>query len=357
MSWRAAAIGSIDFNQNLVQAKIIAAAYGMEYSPDIGRAVPSISLVGRNAAPLRKAFEEFSYWAEFSDADAVDVTLVFEKSGGYKFIISPNPEMLIKRLLEYDSISDRLAIQLSWIKPIDSTSEALKDLRSHLEKGIRPYILSAATYSGISLGSSPTPELIRSIPGIKQLLKFRIRFVDEGSESDKQWQGLASGEKKPRLQRDRTPLYVPSPRQIMKSRINRLKVLFPVTLWRGENTELLSATFTAARAAGLADWQIRQAFCNAVLSREITKGWPHFTGIKKKEWPDLLFSKLRERYEIADGRMELVPLISPDELVHQSVLDSGYLLKQLGLRKIPSTFDGIQNELSGRGFLEVQVLS
>jgi hypothetical protein len=185
------------------------------------------------------------------------------------------------------------------------------------------------------------------------LLKFRIRFVDEGSEEDKHWQELALMGGGRGLQKERRPLYIPSPEQLMKTRIDRLRVLFPVTLWRGENTDLLRSASAAARDLGLRQWQIEQALCNAVVSRDITQGRPHFAGLKKKGWPDPLLRRLRERFEVADGKTEIVPPITSDELLHQSILDSEYLLKGLGIRGIPNSLGAIQNELSRRSLLEV----
>ena len=93
------AVGSLEFNKNLVGAEVVAVAYGLEYSQKLGMTVPSITLVGRNEEPLRKAFEEFSDWAEATDADAIELTIVFMKSGGYRLCISPETGALFKRTL------------------------------------------------------------------------------------------------------------------------------------------------------------------------------------------------------------------------------------------------------------------
>ena len=119
-----AAVGSMGFNQNLVDAEIVAVAYGLEYSEKLGRRVPVITLVGRNAEPLREAFEEFSGWAERTDADAIELTIVFQKDGGYRLCISPEVGALYKRALHYDTVVNPVALQVTWIKIIETTSPA-----------------------------------------------------------------------------------------------------------------------------------------------------------------------------------------------------------------------------------------
>lgn len=356
-SIRVAAIGSIDFNQRLREADIIGVAYGMNYSVDLGSPVPALTLVGRNERPLRQAFEEFAHWAESSDADAADVTLVFLKNCGYRLIICPEPKALIKRTLKYDAVADPISFQVSWIKSIDTVSEPLRQLRTHLERGIRPYILSAATYLGIEKpGVAPAPELVRAVRDIKQLLKFKIRFVDEGAEADKEWQRMAllDSDTKTKRKKRASPAHLPPPESLFTIRINRLKTIFPVTLWRGKNNDAFRDACVAAEQLGLRQWQVQQALCNSVVSHEIGTGLPHFKGIRQSEWPDTLVTKLRQRYEVADGRTELGVPVTPEEIVRQAILDAGTLLRGCGLQPVPSNLEAIQAELHRRHLLEGQ---
>lgn len=353
LSVRAAALGSIDFNQRLREAEVIAVAYGTNYSVALRTQVPALTLVGRNEEPLRKAFEEFARWAESSDADAVDVTLVFLRKGGYRIIISPEPKALIDRTLKYDALADPLSIQISWIKPIDTISEPLRQLRIYLEKGIRPYILSGAIYLGITKAGMPLPGLLRPVRGIKELLKFKIRFADEGAETEKEWQKIAllRNDTKGMRRKAESPPHLPPPQSLLTIRMNRLRAIFPVTLWRSENNELYKIACVGAQELGLRKWQVQQALCNTVVSREIGRGLPHFEGIQKREWPNTLVTKLRQRYEIADGKMEFDSHLMPEELVRQSILDSGALLKGWGMQHIPDTLEAIQKDLSKRNLL------
>ena len=346
-----AAIGSIEFNQALRDAEIVAIAYGLDYSTDLGTHVPILSLVGRNEKPLQAAFEEFARWAEFSDADSIEVTLVFLRSGGYALILSPEPRALIARTLKYDALFDPLAFQISWIKPIDTVSEALRQLRAHLETGIRPYILSAAVHSGIIALDRPLPELMRPIHTTRQLLKFRISFVDEGSDMDKHWQMMAvmasrTGEAKEAKNQLEKGGQVLPPESLLRARTNRLCAIFPVTMWRSQNSEMVRSSCNTAVTSGLRLWQVQQALCNTVMSREVGAGHPHFSGISEKSWPNALIERLRNRYEVADGKPGPEIEITSEELISQAVADSAVLLAHYGIEHPPESVDEIQRQLA-----------
>ena len=223
----------MEFNQKLIDADVIAVAYGQDYSQKLGLSVPAITIVGRNQEPLRQAFDEFSDWAQPTDADAIELTLVFEKDGGYRLCINPEVGALYKRALQYDTVVNPMAFQVTWIKVIDTTSEPLKEIREMLSAGIiRPFLLRAARYDGIILGNSPPiPELIEPVSHREELLKFEIGFVDEGSSDDLHWQRIALGGEnleRESVVEDRT---IPRP-LVWNRRKEALKRLFPVTLWR-----------------------------------------------------------------------------------------------------------------------------
>ncbi len=355
LSFRAAAIGSINFNEKLRNANIIGVAYGIGYSDDLDCDVPFISLVGTNEEPLQQAFEEFAHWAKTSDADAIDVTLVFLNSGGYRLMINPEPIALIHRALKYDAIAEPISFLISWIKPIDTLSEPLRQLRLHLASGIKPFILSASVYTGIVVpGKAPMPGQIRIARNINQLLKFKIRFADEGTEAEKDYVRMALLNTKAKSTKGNAEnkAHLPSPESLMSTRINRLKTIFPVTLWRADNIVECKNICNAAEQFGLRNWQVQQALCNSLVSREMVNGLPHFEGIKQKDWPNALVVKLAQRYEMADGKIEPFNLVTPEELAHQAMLDAGFLLNGWGLKRIPDTIEEIQKELDKRNLLD-----
>ncbi len=353
VSIRTGAIGSIDFTQKLREAEVIAVAYGSMYSEEVQNMVPVLTLVGRHEVPLQETFKEFNRWAEASDGDAVDLTLVFGKRNGYTLIIGADPERLVNRILKYDVIGEPFSFLVWWVKRIDSLSSPLKNIRMFLERGIRPFILSAATYSGLTAPDAQLPELLKPVRDLRNLLKFNIRFVDEGSERDEEWQRIArlAKDKKARSKLPRRESRLPDPKSVFSSRSSRLKALFPVTLWRAETSEDIKRIIAGAEMLGLRHWQSQQGLCNVLLSREVGKGEPHFMGIPEADWPERLVSRLRERYEIANGDLGLVASISPEEIVRQAVLDAGALLSGYGEKVVSSNLNLVQKALKKHGLL------
>ncbi len=346
-----AAIGSIDFNQKLREADIFAVAYGSMYSDEVESKIPVLSLIGRNEVPLQEAFKEFNRWAEDSDGDAVDLTIVFGKRDGYTVIIGADPERLVNRILKYDVVAEPSSFLVFWIKPIDTLSSQLKNIRRFLERGIRPFILSAATYSGLTAPDAQFPDHLKPVDGIKNLLKFKIRFVDEGSERDEHWQRIArlAKDKKARSKLPRRESRLPDSKSVFISRSNRLKALFPVTLWRAETSDDIKRLVEGAERLGLQHWQAQQGLCNALLSREVGKGEPLFMGIPEVDWPDCIVSRLRQRYEIANGDLGLAASISAEEIVRQAVLDARALLSHYGEKVASSNLNSVQKALKKRG--------
>ena len=338
-----AAVGSIEFKNNLVDAEVVAVAYGDDYSKTLGVRVPAITLIGRNEEPLRKAFEEFSNWVENTDADAIELTMVFEKDGGYTLCINPEISALYKRALKYDTVANPMAIQVMWIKVIEATSQALLDLREVLSAGIiRPFLLRAARYNGILQVNNPlVQELIEPISHREELLKFDIRFVDRGSKEDLHWQRLALGEKgdeKTSVGKNRT-----MPRSMVWDRRSEaLKRLFPVTLWRSRSLGPSIELRSAAKARGLSEWQVDQAICNLVLSKDITDGKLHFEGCSKSEWVDRFWESLTNRFEVSGVDQEDFAELTVGAIVRQAILDARILLEHYGVKRAPNRVERIQ---------------
>ena len=340
---RAAAVGSMEFHKNLMDAEIVAVAYGHDYSQALKSRLPAITLVGRNEEPLRGAFEEFSNWAEWTDADAIEVTMVFMKDGGYRLCINPEVDALYKRALKYDTVFNPLALQVIWIKVINSTSQPLIDLRKFLSGGIiRPFLLRGAHYTGIlQENRPPTPELLEPIAHNEELLKFEIKFVDEGSKKDLHWQRIALGSR--RVERatvveDRT---IPKS-MVWTRRKEAIKRLFPVTLWRSNSCESSVVLKHGAEERGLHGWQIEQAICNLVLSREIADGNFHFQGCKRRDWPEQLWSALTSRFEVSGVDKEGFEQLTVEAIVRQAILDAKILLKEYGEKRVPNKVERVQ---------------
>ena len=339
----AAAIGSMEFNKNLSDAEVVAVAYGPDYSQKLGVGVPAITLVGRNKEPLGKAFEEFSNWAESTDADAIDLTLVFAKDGGYRLCITPEISALYKRALKYETVVNPMAFQMIWIKIIETTSQPLVELREMLSAGIvRPFLFGAACYTGILQGDKPPiPEFFEPIYHREELLKFEIRFVDEGSKDDLHWQRIALGVSDHERRSAAVDRTIPKS-AVWYRRKEALKRLFPVTLWRSKSLEKSTEIRRISEIRGLREWQIDQAICNLVLSREMMNGNLFYQGCTKPTWPDQLWNVLCNRFEISDMDQSDFKWLTVENIVRQAILDARMLLKQYGVKRVPYNLERIQ---------------
>lgn len=347
----ALAVSSIEFNKNLVEAEVLGVAYGIAESNELGLVVPSISLIARNQDPLRKAFDEFSTWAEASDGDAIEVTIVFTKDGGYRLCINPEVRALIKRALPHDSVMNPIAFQLMWIKTINTTSQPLRDLRAHLSKGVRPFLLQAGAYAGLAApGRQLVPELVRPVASRKELLKFEIKFIDEGDDDDRHLQDMALG----RLsKRKGSPKKVSPPTGLVwVQREQRLRTLFPVSMWRIKTREELRRLSDSLVSRGLRPWQVDQALCNIAVSRETTGGKAYFQGWEKKEWPGRLLAHLSRRFEVAGSHDDGLRDLQPAEVELQVLLDAKALLNEYGHKGFRLKLDTVQTLLKKQGLLD-----
>ena len=82
------ALASFEFPDHLSNAPVDAVAYSSMWLESVNGEVPAIVLVGKGGRELAKAFEEFNAWSQVTDPDSVEITFVFQKSGGYTLAIS-----------------------------------------------------------------------------------------------------------------------------------------------------------------------------------------------------------------------------------------------------------------------------
>ena len=340
------AVGSMEFNNNLRAAEILAVGYGFDHSQELGVQVPAITLIGKNEKPLREAFDEFWTWTEETDADAIELTIALRKDGGYNLCIGPEVGALFKRALRFDAVANPLGFQLTWIKPIQTTSQPLRDFRNHVCAGfVRPFLLRAAHYVGpLPVSGPPRPNYIQPILDQQDLLKFEIRFLDEGSSEDLQWQKMALGKGKEPSGTVEERKFIP--KSVVRSRRREsLKSLYPVTLWRSKSCERLCDVRTEAEKLGLHEWQIDQAICNLVLSREVCEGRLHFCEFSEDNWLDNVWEALRNRFEVSGVDHDRFAWLTIDDIVRQAMLDAKALLGHYGVMDVEGDMLRIQQLL------------
>src|SRR6185437_11731482 len=175
---RSIVLGSMDFTGNLSKAQINGVAYGYMHEPSLRTTVPVLTLLGSNPEPLHDAFEEFATWNKQSDGDAVELTLVFLRSGGYLVGISPEAERLLQRTMHFDTTYENITAMPTWVKPIESVGPETIKFRSYKNRLVSPFLLGAAWYNGAS-DSLRSDRLPKINPIGRPLLKFEASVFDE----------------------------------------------------------------------------------------------------------------------------------------------------------------------------------
>jgi len=324
-------VGPLDLVNSLPRAEVDGIVYGKAYEPSLGTTVPLISLAGRNAALLRAAFHEFAQWSALSDGDAVELTFVFLKSGGYLVGASPEPTRLQQRMMGFDTTYHQISILPSWIKHIETVGPHTLEFRDYKEKLVSPFLLTAVTYDG-PLEPGRVPSVRQVAP---ELLKFEATILDEddveqGSQADmilhvgmeRSLSSFKPGHKP-------TARRLPSPVEVRRARPLALRRSFPVTLARIARSDVMQALKAEVVANGAEAWQFDQAICNMVLSSDITGGHLHYETLASGNLLQEIAKAVATRYELADGKDGL-PASTIEQIMRQISLDALFLLRMFG---------------------------
>ena len=327
----AMAVSSFEFPKQLSDASVVGVAYGSAPSKAVAAMLPNISLVVENPEPLAEAFRTFHAWADSTDPDALELTIVFFDRGGYVLALGPEIERLTRRCLGYDRSHRPLVSIATWFKQIDSVNPALRQLADYADNSIAPFLLDGLTL----IPSSGAPQLsdARPISGLDPLLKFEITFVEEADVEPNTLAALAlrmsegAAETVPGV----APPPDETPEGIAARRVNVLRTHFPVTLGRLRDTSE-GQLYKDLRPPGAELWQVEQAVCNLTLSYSATKE-AHYRGLPSGDFEGDLVRLLRDHYEFADGG----PILSSseDELTAQILADTNALLTHLGQPRAP----------------------
>ena len=326
-----AAITFPEFSERLAEASIVAVAYGSEWSEALGADIPSMSLVGRRAEPLREAFKIFAAWSDAADGDAVELTIVLKESGGFLLGISPEYGRLARRCVGFDRTAiSPLAFAPVWCHSIMTAHSHLAQLRSYAQKPIAPFLFGGATLSGLLTHADPDTPDVAPVPGLSSILKFEITFTDE---TDVKPGGIgqvllrtASHSHRPSEIRSSSPMRR-TIRDIGTERARVLRTHFPVSLDRMHRSgRLHHLRTTVAPDVDVGLWQLEQAYCNLVLSTG--SGWGiHYCGLRPQKARDRILKAIAERYEIADGQSPAE--FTSDQIRIQLAADGRELLRYL----------------------------
>ncbi len=344
-------LASFEFPKHLTAASVDGVAYGFDWSTELDQRVPSISLVSRHGDELLKAFEEFNSWRQATDADSVELTLVFLKQGGYLLGISPEFTHLVRRCLGFDRAHRVVGVGPIWRKPIDSVHPNLQKIRDYCSSPISPFLLDGVTYKGPTLGPTHrAPSDVISVPGLQPLLKFEVTFIDEdrATPNSMAWTLLRMGSTERQSQKEEFVPGVPDVGDIAALRAKTLRHHFPVTLERIRRGQLMPNLLAQLQPQGVRSWQIEQALCNLVLSAELGHGL-HYTSLGVRKAQTQILQGIGGRFELADGGE--VPAFSTEDLTTQITADGNAMLRHFRKRK-RKNLEGVQKALQSMDALK-----
>ncbi|HVA68613.1 MAG TPA: hypothetical protein VNF45_04825 [Candidatus Binataceae bacterium] len=340
----AMAISDYQFSNLFHDAKVSACVYGIGYSPEVGTNVPFISLAASNIDPLRAAFEILHRWDRAPGDDGLSLEFILRRDGGYLIAISPDFRAMLSRVNKSDRFFTQFGVNVSWIKDFPARGPWLADFRKYLAQRAAPFV-----FTGCQWVAADQPP--RHVPGLPEILKFEAHFSDEGSTTpgsfghamlDLHNQGKSKG-KHSALEKPTQPIEA-----IRERRADQLKRHFPVTLSRSR-TELAFEGFQSRNSnLGMQRWQWEQAFCNAVVSIEMTGG-AHYPGLGERELVAAIAQQLLGRIELAG--MPAPTRVDDEVLIAQILLDGRYLLKNRGCANLAKGPEELQDQLVQQGLL------
>jgi hypothetical protein len=346
----ASLLGDVEFPSLLSRANVRAVAYGEEYDPEFKAQLPLVTLVGESSEHLALAFKHFSAWAEASDGDAIDLSWVFLRHGGYLLGLAPEAGRLQERCLGFHrNVAVRIATAPLWIKPIDTCGPQTLAFRRYCQVLGSPFLFGA-TQCSLPRHALPdaTHHDFRPVEGVRPIRKLSATFVDEDAVEDGTlpWLALRLHRRSKRLSREAPPF---DPKTYFRDRRMILSAHFPVTLERvralvAERSDL------AELFEEFAPWQVEQAVCNVLLSSAIFDGRPHYPGVSPATLPDVIGKALAHRIEQADGAPSRVRDLPTQVIRRQIELDSLVLLAK-AIHKNRPTSD-VQAALKAAGVID-----
>jgi hypothetical protein len=347
-----ALLGDVEFPSLLGKANVRAVAYGFQWDPEFNVQLPLVSLIAESSEHLAEAFKHFSAWAKGSDGDAVDLSWVFLRNGGYLFGLGPEAGRLQERCLGFHRhVAVRVTTAPLWIKPIDTCGPNTLAFRRYCEVLGSPFLFGAAS---CSLPTHALPDATHGdfhpLEGVVPIRKLSATLVDQDDvhAGSFPWLALQLHRRGKRLRREPPPF---DPATFFRDRRTILTAHFPVTLERirvlaSERADL------AKLFQDFAPWQVEQAICNLLLSYALFERQPHYPGVRSPDLPNVIGQALAQRVEQADGDSSRLRELRPEVIRKQIELDSLALLVRGSPKRRPPT--NVQAALRLAGVLDPQ---
>lgn len=340
---RTMAVPDFEFNQSLRDAGIIGCAYGFHPVDGLSQPVPCITLIGTNIAAFERAYQAFQRWGCEEDGDALDVDLLLKSDGSYNIWIGPEIDHLLYRTIPQANLFETLAMNISWVKTLDSTHEMVRQLKRYCESKIHPVVISAA----IGNPSNPSSLQITPVPGWRNILKFGLRIIEQ-SEAPEDFRFASISERSSsKYEKIKTLM----PEDLCQRRIKTLDIAFPVSRERVRNSSLLHDIRCFTGFERVTETQVVQGAINLMLSGELVPGDKHYrqvTGdVEKTIW-----DSIASRVELADGASKPADQ-SPSLVARQIELDVRTTLRRMNKRGLSEHFSKLQEVFLREGYVYV----
>jgi hypothetical protein len=142
------------------------------------------------------------------------------------------------------------------------------------------------------------------------------------------------------------------PANIAARRVRILETHFPVTIERFRLFGLSPAVQPTIDQGLMADWQVEQAICNLVLSRQLTNGAIHYQDPSLANELDRKIARaLISRFEDLDGDHKALHAVTLEQIVAQVRLDASALLQRFDGTVPSADLPKLQKMLEKRGLL------
>jgi hypothetical protein len=335
------AIGDIEYPNLIHEAKPVAMGFGKLPYFGLLHEPPFACIVFENDNKGRECFQHFKRWAEGSkDGDAVSLSFIETREGGYAVSIYPEYGLLVDRCIPkylQPEVSPIVFAPVSFPLTVDKISTHYLFFKG--ESQDKPFLFCGASKLGKLFLESA-------------MVKRKVNFFKE-DEIPEHTPESAYSRLNPEENRDSVNEKKAPPKEesevVYKRRWKRLKTYLPITMERLEYSAKFQSSKVALLSEGFADWQILQAACNMVVSMRMCQKL-HFDDLEEKSAAADILEFLLKGFEIANDGFPR-EMFSEEALRDQIIADSNELLEFYNIKAINGSIELLLNTLRKEGLI------
>ncbi len=335
-------IGDLEYPKLIHEAKPLAMGYGK--LPYFGLRVDPLfaCIMFENEDKGKECFKHFMNWAEGSnDGDAVSLSFIETKTGGYTVCVYPEAKLLVDRCVPkylQDEVSQLIMAATSFPLTVDKISSYYLFFKAE-SKG-KPFVFC---------GASRTGKLFLESAIIKRTVSFFDENVIPEHSPESAYTHMDSIKKGKDYHNKKSPPKEP-PESAYKRRRKRLRTFLPITIEKLNYLNQFETSKALLMSKGFASWQVFQAACNIVVSKRMCNK-PHFEGLEKKSAQADILKFLLNTFEKPNDDFPPEETFSEKILQAQIIADSSELLRYYDVKPIKGSVDALLKMLRRKGLL------